>query len=289
MAFIQHILLHIFSSKDRSMTYRIGVIGTGAGYTGNSIPPAAIAELASAGFKPELIETRLRTFPLTPFDRGLTALAYVDCAIEAERAGFDAVLINTFGDYGIDEMKSATDMVIVGAGEATMAMCCNIGHKFSIVTVWPPRMNFVYHERLRNCAMEQRCVSIRNILGNQDVTGIEGAGQAISKLQARDDSIQDRILAAIDVAVNQDGADTIILGCTCMAAVGPEIARRAQVPVLESMRTGYKTAETMLSLGIRHSHQAWPKANPANLDAVGALISAQGNVELGGDCEVCVT
>ena len=48
------------------MTYRIGVIGTGAGYTGNSIPPAAIAELASTGFKPELIETRLRTFPLTP-------------------------------------------------------------------------------------------------------------------------------------------------------------------------------------------------------------------------------
>jgi hypothetical protein len=44
-----------------------------------------------------------------------------------------------------------------------------------------------------------------------------------------------------------------------------------------------------LSLGIRHSHQAWPKANPANLDAVGALISAQGNVELGGDCEVCET
>jgi len=62
------------------MTYRIGVIGTGGGPTGNNIPPAAISEIAGEGFKPELIETRLRTFPMTPYDRGLTAIAYLDCA-----------------------------------------------------------------------------------------------------------------------------------------------------------------------------------------------------------------
>ena len=169
-----------------------------------------------------------------------------------------------------------------------MAMCCNIGRKFSIVTVWPPRLNFVLHERLRSCAMDNRCVSIRNILSDDDVAGVEGAGRAISSLKDQDTSIQDRIHAAINAAVDEDGADTIMFGCTCMAPVGPEIAKRAQVPVLESMRTGYKIVETMLSLGIRHSHQAYPKANPANLDAAGALITGRGNVDLGGDCEVCI-
>ncbi len=153
----------------------------------------------------------------------------------------------------------------------------------------PSRLNFVYHERLRNCAMDKRCVLIRNVLDDQDVASVEGAGRVISNLQARDDSIQDRILKAIDAAVEQDGADTIILGCTCMAPIGPEIARRTQVPVLEPMRTGNKTAETLLSLGIRHSHQAWPKANPDSIKTVGALISGQGNFETGGDCEVCIT
>ena len=146
------------------MTYRIGIIGTGAAPTGTNVPPAPIAEIAAQGFAPELIEPRLRTFPMTPYDRGLTALAYVDCAVEAEKAGFDAVFINTFGDYGIDEMKSATNMVVVGAGEATMAMCRNTGRHFSIVTIWPPKMNFIYHERLSSCGMESRCVSIRNVL-----------------------------------------------------------------------------------------------------------------------------
>lgn len=270
------------------MTYRIGVIGTGGGPAGNNIPPAAISEIAGEGFKPELIETRLRTFPITPYDRGLTAIAYLDCAIEAEKAGFDAVFINTVGDYGIDEMRSATGMVVVGAGEATMAMCCNVGRKFSIVTIWPPKMNFIYHERLRNCAMEDRCVSIRNVLSNDEVKGVEGAGAATNDLKNGDTSLQDRIVQTIESAVSEDGADTIMLGCTCMAPVGPQIAECVSVPVLESLRTGYKTTEAMLSLGIRHSHQAFPKADPANLDAVGALIAGQGNLDLGGDCEVCV-
>ena len=164
------------------MTYRIGIIGTGAAPTETKAPPAPIAEIAAQGFTPELIEPRLRTFPMTPYDRGLTALAYVDCAVEAEKAGFDAVFINTVGDYGIDETKSATNM----------------------------------------------------------------------------------------------------------APVGPDIAERVSVPVFESMRTGYKTVEALLTLRVRHSYVAFPKPNRDNLTVVGALVAGQGNVDLGGDCEVCV-
>ena len=270
------------------MTYRIGIIGTGAAPTGTNVPPTPIAEIASPGFAPELIEPRLRTFPMTPYDRGLTALAYVDCAIEAEKDGFDAVFINTVGDYGIDEMKSATDMVVVGAGEATMAMCCNTGRHFSIVTIWPPKMNFIYHERLSSCGMESRCVSIRNVLVDREVEGVEDAGATTVHLQDHNELLKTRIVDVINSAVAEDGADTIMLGCTCMAPVGPDIAERVSVPVFESMRTGYKTVEALLTLRVRHSYVAFPKPNPENLTAVGTLVAGQGNVDLGGDCEVCV-
>lgn len=270
------------------MAYRIGVIGTGAGICNTSEPPVPIAEVAGEGFAPELIETRLRTFPMTPYDRGLTVLAYVDCAIEAEKAGFDAVFINTFGDYGIDEMRSATSIVVVGAGEATMATSCNTGRRFSIVTIWPPKLNFIYQERLRSTGMEARCASVRNVLFDAEVEGLEGAGAAVTSLKDGHASIVDRVMEQIEKAVQDDGADTIILGCTCMAPIGILVAERASVPVLESMRTGYKTVEAMLALGIKHSHAAYPKAASSNLDAVGALIAGQGNLDLGGDCEVCV-
>ena len=270
------------------MTFRIGIIGTGAAPAGNNVPPAPIREIAADGFAPELVEPRMRTFPMTPYDRGLTALAYLDCALEAEKSGFDAVFINTVGDYGIDEMKSATGIVVVGAGEATMAMCCNTGRRFSIVTVWPPKLNFIFHERLSNCGMQKRCVSIRNVQRDREVEGVAQAAATTVSLQEQNASLKKRIVDTIQAAVSEDGADTIMLGCTCMAPVGPDIASRVNVPVFESMRTGYKTAEALLTLGVRHSDIAFPKPNPDNLRAVGALVAGQGNVELGGDCEVCV-
>ncbi len=270
------------------MTYRIGIIGTGAAPTGNNVPPAPIREIAADGFAPELIEPRLRTFPMTPYDRGLTALAYLDCALEAEKAGFDAVYINTVGDYGIDEMKSATDMVVVGAGEATMAMCVNTGRRFSIVTIWPPKLNFIQYERLSSCGMQDRCASIRNVQEDREVEGVEHAAATTASLKDRNESLKKRIVDAINAAVSEDGADTIMLGCTCMAPVGPDIAAQVNVPVFESMRTGYKTVEALLALGVRHSDAAYPKPNPDNLSAVGALVAGQGNMDLGGDCEVCV-
>ncbi len=79
-----------------------------------------------------------------------------------------------------------------------------------------------------------------------------------------------------------------MLGCTCMAPVSPDIAERVSMPVFESMRTGYKTVEALLALRVRHSDVAFPKPNPENLTAVGTLVAGQGNVDLGGDCEVCV-
>ena len=270
------------------MTWRIGIIGTGAAPTGSNIPPAPIREIAAEGFAPELIEPRLRTFPMTPYDRGLTALAYLDCALEAEKAGFDAVFINTVGDYGIDEIKSATGMVVVGAGEATMAMCVNTGRRFSIVTIWPPKLNFIQHERLSSCGMQSRCVSVRNVQTDREVEGVEQAAATTAGLKDRNESLKKRIIDAIHAAVTEDGADTIMLGCTCMAPLGPEIAAEVNVPVFESMRTGYKTTEALLTLGVRHSDAAFPKPNPGNLSAVGALVAGQGNMDLGGDCEVCV-
>ena len=74
-----------------------------------------------------------------------------------------------------------------------------------------------------------------------------------------------------------------------MAPVGPDIAARVGVPVFEPMRTGYKIVEALLALGVRHSDIAFPKPNPDNLSAVATLVAGQGNLNLGGDCEVCVT
>ena len=270
------------------MTSKIAVMGTGAGYTGKKDPPAPIAEIAGSGFLPELVEARLRSRSHTPYDRGMTAMGYLDCAIQAQKSGYDAVFINTFGDYGIDEMKSALSIPVVGAGEATMSMACNLGRRFSIVTIWPPKKNFLYTERLRNCAMENRCASLRNVLTDQEAQDVASGDDAVVRMRAGDESVLERILAQINLAIEQDGADTIVLGCTCMAPIGPIIADRSPAPVLEAMRTGYKTTETILDLGLSQSPVAYPTPDPANLNVLDTLIAGQGVIEMEDECEICV-
>jgi len=267
------------------MEKRIAVLGGGVG---RQSPLAPLDDVRSDGFVPTLIMPRLKVFPHTPYERGLSVVAYLDAAIEAQKAGFEAIFINTVGDYGIDEMKSALTIPIVGAGEATMAMAATVGRNFSVVKIWPPRMNFITEERLRSTGAAARCVSIRNVLGDDEVVSTSGAVAAIGTMQNGNQEIIERTLEQVALAVTEDGADTIVLGCTCMATIAPMIVAQAPVPILEPMRTGYSVTESLLRLGITQSRIAYPQTNPQLLGAMDDMIAGMDHPNLSTDCDMCV-
>ncbi len=267
------------------MDKRIAVIGGGFGRLSSLAP---IDEVRSPGFTATLFTPRLKIFPHTPYERGLSVIANLDAAIKAQKAGFDAIFINRMGDYGIDEMKSALTIPIVGACEATMTMAATVGRKFSVVKIWPPRMNFVTEERLRNTGAAARCVSVRNVLRDDEVVSTSGAVATMGTMQSGNEEIIERTLEQVALAVKEDGADTIVLGCTCMATIAPMIAARASVPVLEPMRTGYTVVEMLLRLGIKQSRVAYPQANPQQLGALEDMIANMAHPNLSADCDMCI-
>jgi len=267
------------------MGKRIAVMGGGVG---RESPLAPLDDVRSEGFSATLITPRLKVFPHTPYERGLSVVANLDAAIEAQKAGFDAIFINTMGDYGIDEMKSALTIPIVGAGEATIAMAATVGRNFSVVKIWPPRMNFITEERLRSTGAAARCVSIRNVLGDDEVVSTSGAVAAIGTMQSGNQEIIERTLEQVARAVKEDGADTVILGCTCMATIAPMIAANSSVPILEPMRTGYSVTESLLRLGINQSRVAYPQTNPQLLGAMDDMIASMDRPNLSTDCDMCI-
>ena len=76
-------------------------------------------------------------------------------------------------------------------------------------------------------------------------------------LRPADRAEQDRIVAMCNRAIEEDGADTIMLGCTCMSPIAREIAARVKVPVLNPLTTGYKATEMALALDHVHSVEAY--------------------------------
>ncbi len=267
------------------MEKRIAVIGGGVG---RREPLAPIEEVRSDGFVATLVNPRLKVFPHTPYERGLSIMAYLDAAIEAQKAGFDAVFINTMGDYGIDEMRSALRIPVIGAGEAAMAFSANVGRRFSVVKIWPPRMNFITEERLRSTGAGARCASIRNILRDDEVVSTTAAVGAIETMNDHNKDVVQRIHDAVRQAVEEDGADSVVLGCTCMAVLGPEIAERSPVPVIEPMRTGYVATEALVRLNLRQSRVAYPQANPELLRATEDMVANMERPNLSADCDMCV-
>ena len=56
-----------------------------------------------------------------------------------------------------------------------------------------------------------------------------------------------RIRAACDMALEDQGAGVIVLGCTCMQPVAAPL-RAAGLPVIEPMTAGYRYTEALLGI-----------------------------------------
>ncbi len=167
-----------------------------------------------------------------------------------------------------------------------MATAMTLGRRFAIVTIWAPSLNFIYDERLTASNVGARCVGVFNVLGLDEMPGAGGTEDRVADMRSAKSYMIDRIVAAAETAISQ-GADTIVLGCTCMAPVGALIASRLTVPVVEPLTTGYLACETLLTLGLRQSKAAFPQPPPQALQAARDLV-AGAPISPDEECEVCV-
>ena len=70
------------------------------------------------------------------------------------------------------------------------------------------------------------------------------------------------------VAVEQDGADILVLGCMSMAflpGICEVLTERVGVPVVNPAVAALKTAEAVGSMRISHSKVAWPPPKPQEI------------------------
>lgn len=267
---------------------KIAVLGSGS--RSAALPPH-LADLASAQAGPVLYAARLAAFAGNPYDRLVVDLAYVDMAQRAEAAGCAAVFINTYADYGIDAMRAAVSIPVVGAGERAMTIGAEGGRRFSIVTVWPPSMKFLYDERIRACAAGAACLAVRHVSAEDELQRLAADEGVQARMARGEDAIVDRIILECERAIAEDGAQAIVLGCTCMAPVGPRVAARVGVPVIEGSRAGYLAA---LSAALQPRAPApGPRTGRASLipSIVDAYVDTHPDaaaLPALGECSVCV-
>jgi allantoin racemase len=129
---------------------------------------------------------------------------------------------------------------VVGIAEATMHVACMLGRKFTVLTTSKARVPSKEAYVLQN-GLGSRLASVRPL----GVTVVETSLEA--------EKTKDAILSVAQRAIEDDGAEVIILGCAGMAGYAEELEQRLGVPVLDPNAVAIKMAEAMVDLQLRPS------------------------------------
>lgn len=185
------------------------------------------------------VPMRVPGFARNQYDRFFVALGHIDAAERAVADGCDAIFIDTFGDYGIAEIRLAVPVPVIGAGEAGIAAASANGTRgFSIVTVWPQSMHYLYKERLDNSPGGDCCRRVEHALPESELQKVGTDAFVKNRMVRHDASIIDVLAGCVQQVADEDGVGTVLLGCTCMAPIAPAIQERVSVEVIEGTRAG---------------------------------------------------
>lgn len=216
------------------------------------LPPAALAgfasqiptELARPDIAVDFVGVRNGTTVLdSHFEATLADAFCLDAGLSAESEGYDAVCLNSMSDSGLAALRSRLTIPVVGPGRASFHLAADLGKRFSVITMWP-RWFWIYEKLARETGLEARLASVRSIDVRPDTQEL---------LNGKEEIVFDKLARESRRAIDEDGADVLILGSTTMHQSHAFLQAQMEVPVLNPGLVAYKQCEMLLDLGLSHS------------------------------------
>lgn len=180
------------------------------------------------------------------YDEELAAPWILERVREAEEKGFDAVIIDCMGDPALHAAREIVSIPVIGPCQASLAVASTVSDKFSIVTVLNSVLPLL-RRKVREYGFEGKVASVRSV----EVPVLE--------LEEKREEVKARLLSESKRALEEDGAEAIILGCTGMIGMAAELQESLNVPVIDPAVTSVKMAEIMVDMRIMQSKREYPK------------------------------
>jgi len=147
----------------------------------------------------------------------------------------DAFIVACHCDPNLDALKEISTKPVVGIGEASMKIASMLGHNFSVITD-------TIHSVPNKEALVRK-YHLQDVLASARATerGSEGL------------SLEDKILHAADLAVEEDHAEVIVLGCAGMTGLDKRLQAKLGVPVLDGVVCALVIASGLVNYGVSTS------------------------------------
>lgn len=150
----------------------------------------------------------------------------------------DAVLLAISFDSGLAALREVLSIPVLGMSEAGMLAAMTVARRFSLVT-FGQRAVPLYEELVEHYRWEPWSSGVISL-------------PPLSPEELRDTTlILPQLIAAIEGAVQERGAEAIVLAGAVFAGIAAELRDKVSVPVIDSIGAAVHQLQMIVSLGLR--------------------------------------
>lgn len=176
--------------------------------------------------------------------------------IMAQKDNYDAFIIACGDDPALFAARELTDKPVLAIAQTPIMFVPLLGRKFSILGHWAgdkPRSEDKVHKYKMN----------------DYLASIIPAKDPALKIQADHAGKMDLMIAMGKKAIEEDGAEVLLIVGAAFAGMQDELSKRLGVPVLEGITCAVKTAEIMIDMGLKTTRAGQYGKLPARKELVG--------------------
>jgi allantoin racemase len=169
--------------------------------------------------------------------------------LEAEKEGYDGVVVASFGDPGIEVAKEILGIPVVGITESSYALASLLCTKFLVVV----SAETAVHRQVRYL----------KALGFPDYRfAVRSIGLTILDVMSDRMSLPDVLAKSCEPALKETGAELVVLGCSGFSGFRKELEELLHVPVVDPIVAGVYVCEALIKMGLKQSKQGTYKTPP---------------------------
>lgn len=186
----------------------------------------------------------------------LHGLQFIEAAIRAEQAGFDAYALSTLPEPALREIRALVDIPVVGYGESAMLQACQISKRFGVL-VFIPELAELVAENARRHGLADRFVAARHV-GFRFADVLAAFEQPAPLLERFRAAARDLIAAGADAIIPGEAPLNVLLARNNVTEVDG-------APIIDSLAAWIRDAERLVDqrrLGQRPSRRGYFNALP---------------------------
>jgi Asp/Glu/hydantoin racemase len=224
------------------------------------------SQLLRPGVEVDVVPVRNSCVALDSQYEGLLLDAYLaEARLLSGEEGYDAVVLDTVSDSGMAALRSRLEIPVVGPGQVAFHLATVLGQRFSVLTMWD-RWRHFYRKLFAEYHLEHAVASVRAL----------GEAPDVARLFAgKEEEMVERLLAEVQRAIEDDGADVMVLGSTTMHQAAAGLAAQLPCPVINPGPVAVKLAEALVDLGLSHSKLAYPSPQEIQDGKLFSLVGAR--------------